>query len=71
MTEVFATSSRRLANGDLEAENERLQRQLTAVNSRQDDATEIVEYVENQREMEQQHQQCERKRRQASVLKRG
>lgn len=34
---------------DLERENERLQRQLAAVNARQDDVTEIVEYVEEER----------------------
>lgn len=56
---------------DLETENERLQRQLAAVNSRQDDVTEIVEYVENQREMEREHQEREQRRREANILKRG
>lgn len=37
---------------NLETENERLQRQLAAVNARQDDVTEVVEYVEEQREVE-------------------
>lgn len=34
---------------DLEAENERLERRLTAANGRYDDHTELVEYVEEER----------------------
>lgn len=34
---------------DLEAKTERLERQLAAVNARQGDVTEIVEYVEEER----------------------
>lgn len=35
---------------DLKAERDRLQRKLTETNARQDDVTEIVEYVEEERE---------------------
>lgn len=34
---------------DLQTKNERLQRQLAAINSRQGDVTEIVEYVEEEK----------------------
>lgn len=37
---------------DLEARHDDVQRQLAAVNRRQEDVTELVEYVEEQREAE-------------------
>ena len=46
---------------DLEAENDRLRRQLEAVNSRADDLDALAEYVEREREL----QREERERRQA------
>ena len=48
-------------------ENERLRRQLQAANSRQDDVGELVEYVEEERAM----QQRERERRDAPLWTRA
>jgi predicted nucleic acid-binding Zn-ribbon protein len=52
---------------DLEAERDRLRRQLQTANSRYDEHTELVEYVEREREL----QQLERERRTASIWERG
>ena len=42
---------------ELRRENERLRRQLQAVNSRQDDVDELVEYVEEEREIQQRREE--------------
>jgi predicted transcriptional regulator len=53
---------------DLETERDRLQRQLAAVNAREDDVTEIVEYVEEQRSLERRRAEREERRAKAGVL---
>ena len=52
---------------ELERENERLRQQLQATNSRQDDVGELVEYVEEEREI----QQRRAERRDAPVWRRA
>ena len=52
---------------DLKTENERLQRQLRATTARERDVDELVEYVEEERVM----QQRERERRDAPVWRRA
>lgn len=55
---------------DLETERDRLQRQLTATNVRQDDVTELVEYIEEEREMGRYRERRQRKIDQANILTR-
>lgn len=54
----------------LEARRDELQRQLTAVNSRQEDVTELVEYVEQQRDLERYRARREQMIDQAGMLTR-
>ena len=51
----------------VQAENDRLRRQLQATNARQEDVGELVEYVERERSMQEQ----ERERRNASAWRRA
>ena len=51
-------------------ERDRLERQLSAVNSRQDDVSELVEYVEEQREAERYRDQRRRRLDEANILRR-
>lgn len=44
---------------DLKRENERLQRQLTAANSRYEEHTELVRFAEEQRELDQRRKERE------------
>ena len=55
---------------NLEAKYDELQRQLAAVNSRQADVTELVEYVEQQRDLDQYRARRERMVDQAGMLTR-
>jgi len=52
---------------ELERKVERLKNQLRAANSRHDEHTELIEYVEREREL----QQLERERRTASIWERA
>ena len=54
----------------LEARRDELQRQLAAVNSRQEDVTELVEYVEQQRDLERYRARREQMIDQAGILTR-
>jgi predicted nucleic acid-binding Zn-ribbon protein len=56
---------------DLKNERDRLERQLVATNSRIDDVTELVTYVDAQRELERYRERRERKLDQAGVLTRA
>jgi predicted nucleic acid-binding Zn-ribbon protein len=56
---------------DLKSERDRLERQLVATNSRIDDVTELVAYVDAQRELERYRERRERKLDQAGVLTRA
>lgn len=51
-------------------ERDRLERQLSAVNARQDDVSELVEYVEEQREAERYRDQRRRRLDEANILRR-
>ena len=51
-------------------ERDRLERQLSAVNARQGDVDELVEYVESQRDLERRRAYREERRSQAGVLTR-
>jgi seryl-tRNA synthetase len=55
---------------ELETERDRLQRQLAAVNSRQEDVTELVEYVEEQRELTRYQERRQRQLDRANILTR-
>lgn len=55
---------------DLEARHADLQRQLAAVNSRQEDVTELVEYVQQERELTRYRERRQRLLDDANILKR-
>jgi urease accessory protein UreF len=52
-------------------ENERLRRQLQAVNARQEDVGELVEYVERERSLQERREERERERENAPVWTRA
>lgn len=56
---------------DLETERDRLQRQLAAVNSRQEDVAELVEFVEERRELTRYQERRQRQVDEANVLQRA
>lgn len=56
---------------DLQARHDELQRQLAAVNSRQEDVTELVEYVEQEREADRYRDRRRRLVDQAGVVTRA
>lgn len=68
---VRALIDKGLEHDDLEQENERLRRQLAATNRRVDEHRELVEYVEEQREVEHRREEREQRRAQASVFTRA
>lgn len=55
---------------DVANERDRLQRRLSATNARQEDITELVEYVEEQREAERYRDQRRRRLDEANILRR-
>lgn len=55
---------------ELKARHEDLQRQLAAVNSRQEDVTELVEYVQSERELTRYEERRQRLLDDANILKR-
>lgn len=63
--------SKGLEYDTLEAERDDLQRQLRATNQRIDDVTELVEYVDEQRELDRYLQRRQRKIDQAGILTRA
>ncbi|WP_339106517.1 ribbon-helix-helix protein, CopG family [Haloterrigena salinisoli] len=62
--------SRGLEYEEIKTERDRLERKLTETNARQDDVSEIVEYVEKQREVERYRDQRQRMVDQAGLLTR-
>ncbi|MDG5821635.1 hypothetical protein [Natronococcus sp. A-GB7] len=70
---TFITEYERLTErvDELQNERDRLQRQLAATNSRIDEVTELVEYVDEQRELERYRERRERMVDQAGVLTRA
>lgn len=70
---IFITEYERLTErvDELQNERDRLQRQLAATNSRIDEVTELVEYVDEQRELECYRERRERMVDQAGVLTRA
>lgn len=56
---------------ELKHERDRLERKLTATNSRNDDVDELVEYVEEQRDLERYRERRERKIDQAGLVTRA
>ncbi len=69
----FITEYERLTErvDELQRERDRLERKLTATNSRIDEVTELVEYVDEQREFERYRERRERMIDQAGVLTRA
>lgn len=55
---------------DLQARHDELQRQLAAVNSRQNDVTELVEFVEEQRDLTRYQERRQRQLDEANILTR-
>ncbi|ELY62413.1 hypothetical protein [Natronococcus jeotgali] len=69
----FITEYERLTErvGELQQERDRLERKLTATNTRIDEVTELVEYVDEQRELERYRERRERLLDQAGVFTRA
>lgn len=60
-----------LENDETKAENQRLRNQLASVNRRIDETNELVEYVREERDLEQSRHELEQRRAQAGIFTRA